>query len=148
MASMHTPREYHGTALLLPDGRVLESGMGADFGNVPDEKSAEFYSPPYLFKGARPTISQAPAQIQYNSNFFVATPDAANITSVVLIRTGAVTHFFDQNERFLPLAFTQTTGGLTVTSPINSNLAPPGYYMLFIVNSSGVPSVAPFVQLP
>jgi len=78
----------------------------------------------------------------------VATPDAANITSVVLIRTGAVTHFFDQNERFLPLAFTQTTGGLTVTSPINSNLAPPGYYMLFIVNSSGVPSVAPFVQLP
>jgi len=148
MASMHTPREYHGTALLLPDGRVLESGMGADFGNVPDEKSAEFYSPAYLFKGARPTISQAPAQLQYNSNFFVATPDAANITSVVLIRTGAVTHFFDQNERFLPLAFTQTTGGLTVTSPINSNLAPPGYYMLFIVNSSGVPSVAPFVQLP
>ena len=55
MASMHTPREYHGTALLLPDGRVLESGMGADFGNVPDESSAEFYSPPYLFKGARPT---------------------------------------------------------------------------------------------
>jgi hypothetical protein len=148
MASMHTPREYHGTALLLPDGRVLESGMGADFGNVPDEKSAEFYSPPYLFKGPRPTITQAPVQIQYNSSFFVATPDAANIASVVLIRTGAVTHFFDENERFVPLAFSQTTGGLTVTSPINSNLAPPGYYMLFIVNSSGVPSVAPFVQLP
>jgi hypothetical protein len=52
MASMHTPREYHGTALLLPDGRVLVSGMGADSGNVPDEKSAEFYSPPYLFMGA------------------------------------------------------------------------------------------------
>jgi len=62
MASMHTPREYHGTALLLPDGRVLESGMGADFGNVPDQKNAEFYSPPYLFKGARPTISQSPGQ--------------------------------------------------------------------------------------
>ena len=59
MASMRTPREYHGTALLLPDGRVLESGMGADFGNVPDEKSAEFYSPPYLFKGPRPTITQS-----------------------------------------------------------------------------------------
>ena len=121
--------------------------MGAD-GGVPDQKSAEFYSPAYLFKGARPTITSAPAQIQYNSSFFVATPDATSIASVVLIRTGAVTHFFDQNERFLPLTFTQTTGGLTVTSPFNSNLAPPGFYMLFIVNSAGVPSVAPFVQLP
>ena len=63
MASMHTPRVYHGTAVLLPDGRVVESGRGADFGNVPDEKSAEFYSPPYLFKGPRPSITQAPAQI-------------------------------------------------------------------------------------
>jgi len=148
MASMHTPREYHGTALLLPDGRVLESGMGADFGNVADEKSAEFYSPPYLFKGARPTITQAPSQIQLGTTFFVATPDAASIASVVLIRTGAVTHFFDQNERYLPLSFTQASGGLTVTAPANANLAPPGYYMLFIVNSSGVPSIAPFVQVP
>jgi hypothetical protein len=148
MASMHTPREYHGTALLLPDGRVLESGMGADFGNVPDEKSAEFYSPPYLFKGARPTITQAPTQIQYGANFFVGTPDAASIASVIMIRTGAVTHFFDQNERYVPLSFQQTTGGLTVAAPANANLAPPGSYMLFIVNSSGVPSIAPFLALP
>jgi len=148
MASMHTPREYHGTALLLPDGRVLESGMGADFGNVPDEKSAEFYSPPYLFKGARPTITQAPSLLQYNTTFFVNTPDYASIASVVMIRTGAVTHFFDQNERFIPLSFTQGVGGLNVNAPVDANLAPPGYYMLFIVNSSGVPSVAPFVQLP
>jgi hypothetical protein len=147
MSSMHTPREYHGTALLLPDGRVLVSGMGADFGNVPDEKSAEFFSPPYLFKGARPTISQAPTAIQHNVTFFVGTPDAANIASVALIRTGAVTHFFDQNERYLPLTFTQTTGGLNVTAPVDANLAPPGFYMLFIVNSNGVPSVAPFVQV-
>jgi hypothetical protein len=147
MASMHTPREYHGTALLLPDGRVLESGMGADFGNVPDQKSAEFYSPPYLFKGTRPVITQAPAQVQYGANVSVSTPDATTITSVVLIRTGAVTHFFDQNERYVPLAFQQTSGGLTVTAPANSYIAPPGFYMLFIVNSNGVPSIAPFVQV-
>ncbi|HZU23273.1 MAG TPA: galactose oxidase-like domain-containing protein [Terriglobales bacterium] len=147
MASMHTPREYHGTALLLPDGRVLESGMGADFGNVPDEKTAEFYSPPYLFKGARPTITQAPSQITYGQSFFVATPDGASISTAVLIRTGAVTHFFDQNTHYVPVTFQQTQGGLTVTAPANSNQAPPGYYMLFIVNSNGVPSVAPFVQL-
>lgn len=147
MASMHTPREYHSTALLLPDGRVLVSGMGADFGNVPDEKTAEFFSPPYLFKGPRPVITQAPAQIQYGTNFFVATPDGATIASATLIRTGAVTHFFDQNTRFTPVTFQQTTGGLTLSAPANAILAPPGHYMLFIVNSNGVPSVAPIVQV-
>ena len=63
------------------------------------------------------------------------------------MRTGAVTHFFDQNARFVPLSFTPTTGGLTVTAPANGNLAPPGYYMLFILNSAGVPSIASFVQI-
>jgi hypothetical protein len=86
--------------------------------------------------------------MQYGSNVFVGTPDAATITSAALIRTGAVTHFFDQNERYIPLSFTQTSGGLTITGPANANLAPPGYYMLFIVNSAGVPSIAPFVQVP
>jgi hypothetical protein len=147
MAAMHTPREYHSTALLLPDGRVLQSGMGSDFGNVPDELSAEFYSPPYLFKGARPVITQAPAQIHFATSFFVATPDAASITSAVLIRTGAVTHFFDQNTRFVPVTFQQAAGGLTITPPANGFAAPPGYYMLFLVNGSGVPSVAPIMQL-
>jgi hypothetical protein len=147
MASMHTPREYHSTALLLPDGRVVQSGMGADFGNVPDQTSAEFFSPPYLFKGARPTISQAPQQLQYGSTFTVTTPDAASISRVVLIRTGAATHAFDQNTRYVPLTFQQATGGLSVTAPVNGFAAPPGYYMLFILNGNGVPSVAPIVQL-
>jgi hypothetical protein len=146
MASMRTPREYHGTALLLPDGRVVESGMGADFGNVPDQKSAEFFSPPYLFNGARPTVTNAPTELQYGTNFTVTTPDAASIVKVSLIRTGAVTHFFDQNERYVPLSFQQGSGTLTVAAPANANLAPPGYYMLFIINSAGVPSVAPFVH--
>jgi hypothetical protein len=147
MTSMHTPREYHSTALLLPDGRVVQSGMGADFGNVMDENSAEFYSPPYLFKGPRPTITQAPAQIHYRSNFAVTTPDASSIKTVVLIRNGGVTHFFDQNTRFVPLAFSAGTGVLNVTSPIDGRLAPPGYYMLFVLDSNGVPSIAPMVQV-
>jgi hypothetical protein len=65
----------------------------------------------------------------------------------VLIRTGAVTHFFDQNTRFVPVTFQPSTGGLTLTAPANGLAAPPGYYMLFLVNSSGVPSVAPIIQL-
>lgn len=146
MSAMRTPREYHSTALLLPDGRVVVSGMGADFGNVPNETSAEFFSPPYLFKGARPTVSQAPSKITLGSTFFVGTPDAAGISRVVLIRTGAVTHAFDQNTRYVPLTFQQASGGLTVTAPANADIAPPGYYMLFLINSAGVPSVAPIIQ--
>ena len=102
-------------------------------------------SPPYLFKGARPVITQAPSQISYGTNFFVATPDGVTITGATFIRTGAVTHFFDQNARFVPATVQLATGGLTVSAPANANLAPPGYYMLFIVN--GVPSVAPIVRL-
>jgi hypothetical protein len=132
---------------LLPDGRVVESGMGADFGNVPDQQSAEFFSPPYLFKGARPIIAMAPSQVQYGTNFIVTTPDAPTIQKAVLIRLGAATHFFDQNIRYVPLSMQVGTGTLTLTAPTDGKSAPPGYYMLFIVNSAGVPSVAPILQL-
>src|SRR6185295_4548341 len=100
----------------------------------------------YLFKGARPTISGAPDLIQYGAPFSVSTPDAANIASVSLIRPGAVTHGFDEDQRFLSLGFTAGPGSLTIQAPANANLAPPGYYMLFLVSSAGVPSVAAFVH--
>lgn len=149
LAAEQIGREYHSTALLLPDGRVLVAG-GGQLPNSPavNETNAEVYSPPYLFKGARPTISSAPSLVQYGADFTVSTPDAASIASVALVRTGAPTHGFDMNQRFLPLSFTPANGSLTVTAPQNGNVAPPGYYMLFLVNGSGVPSVASFVRLP
>ena len=140
MASMQTPRLYHGNALLLPDGRVLVSG-GGRLGPAP-QFSAEIYSPPYLFKGPRPTVTSAPAAGIYGSTAFVGTPDGAQVTSVTLIALGAATHGFDYGQRFLSLSFTQTAGGLNVQMPANANLATPGYYMLFLVNSAGVPSIA------
>jgi Domain of unknown function (DUF1929) len=112
-----------------------------------DQLSAEIYSPPYLFNGARPTISAAPSTLQYAINFTVTTPDALQIASVALVRLGAVTHAFDQNQRYVPLTFQQATGGLTVQSPSSANLAPPGYYMLFLVNANGVPSVASMIKV-
>ena len=113
----------------------------------PDQLSAEFYSPPYLFKGPRPTVSSAPATLAYGANFFVGTPDGASISAVHLIRLGAVTHAFNQNQRILKLTFQQTSGGLTVQAPSTANDAQPGHYMLFILNANGVPSVAPIVKI-
>jgi len=152
LSSMQTPRLYHSTALLLPDARVLVAGGGRENGrsqpDPADQLSAEIFSPPYLFKGARPVISSAPSVIQYNSTFSVVTPDFARIGSVSLIALGAVTHAFNQNQRFVPLAFEQTANGLNVHTPSNGNFAPPGPYMLFLVDSTGVPSVAAMVNLP
>ena len=146
MASMQIARVYHSTALLLPDGRVLVGGSGEYGTGSTDQLNAEIYSPPYLFKGARPTVTSAPSTLTYNTQFTVQTPDAANITSVSLIRLGSVTHAFNENQRYIPLTFTLGTGSLNVTSPANANIAPPGYYMLFIVKNTGVPSVGVFVK--
>ena len=149
VAALSNGREYHSTALLLPDGRILMAGGGQLPGTpAVNQNNAEIYSPPYLFKGSRPTISAAPTLVQYGSAFTVTTPDAANIASVSLIRTPSVTHGFDQNQRFQWLSFTKNSGSLTVQAPAGANTAPPGYYMLFVVNTNGVPSVAKFVRFP
>jgi hypothetical protein len=151
VASNSVNRSYHSTSLLLPDGRVLHAGSGgATLPNgqpAPDQKNAEFYSPPYLFQGARPTISSAPASAAYGSSFTVSTPNASGIAKVSLIALGSVTHAFDMNQRFMWLTFTKNASGLTVQAPASRNTAPPGYYMLFILTSAGVPSKAKIIQL-
>lgn len=141
-------RGYHANAFLLPDGRVVATGGGHP--NPPDdlaEPSAEIYSPPYLFRGARPTLTAAPANVTYGEQFTLTTPDAASITNVVWIRPGNTTHGFDQNQRINRLAFTAGNGQLTVTAPTDPNLCPPGHHMIFILNTNGVPAVAKFVRL-
>jgi hypothetical protein len=149
-STMSYPRVYHSNTLLLPNGTVLALGGNPKRGEF--EGHVEIYSPPYLFKSdgspaKRPVISKVTPAISYGGKFSVETPEAAGIQSVVLIRAGAVTHAFDMEQRLVGLAFKKVAGGLQVEAPANGNLAPPGYYLLFILDDAGVPSVAAFIHL-
>src|SRR5262249_7770517 len=145
-----TQRLYHSVALLLPDATVWLAGGNPSRGTY--NKTVEIYKPAYLFNSSggaatRPTISSAPSSISWGNPFTVQTPDASNISSVVLVRNGTVTHAFGMDQRLVGMSFTAGSGSLTVTAPPNGNIAPPGYYMLFLLNSSGVPSLASMLQL-
>ena len=146
MASQVARRGYHSTAMLLPDGRVLSAGSD-DFAKPDNSQTVEIFSPPYLFNGPRPSITAAPASVKYGAALAITTPDAASITRVALIRPAAVTHANNFDQRYVDLSFTVGNGVINATAPPNSNYAPPGYYMLVVVNSSGVPSVMPFIRV-
>ncbi len=143
-------RLYHSVALLLPNATVWVAGGNPERGTY--NNTMEIYQPPYLFNpdgtmATRPSITSAPTSISYGNTFNVTTPNAANVSSVVLVRNGTVTHAFGMDQREVGMSFTAGSGTLTVTAPPSGYIAPPGYYMLFLLNSSGVPSVASFVQL-
>jgi hypothetical protein len=152
LASNAVDRAYHSVSLLLPDATVLHGASGD--ANVPltttpypRQSNHEIFRPPYLFKGARPTITSTSKTVNYGETFTVTTPNAAQITQVRWIRLGSVTHAFDANQRANTLTFARGSGLVRVTTPANSRLAPPGHYLLFVLNRNGVPSAGKVLKV-
>ncbi|MEP6572440.1 MAG: galactose oxidase-like domain-containing protein [Gemmatimonadota bacterium] len=153
LASANVERLYHSVALLLPDGRVLTGGGGDPVAaGATNQPNTEIFSPPYLFDpdgrpATRPVISSAPTAVGYGQTFLVGTPSAASVNAVTLVSLPSTTHGFNQNMRLIRLPFSISAGNLTITTPASPNLAPPGYYMLFLVNPEGTPSIAQIVKV-
>jgi hypothetical protein len=169
------PRVYHSVALLLPDARVLVGGGGlpADGGEVVNgtncvpafgfnnpvecrnfgHKDAEIFSPPYLFNAdgtpaTQPVINSAPTAITYGQTFSISVSNPGSITKASLVRLPSVTHGFNADQRvYLMDATLSGASSVNVTAPAKANHLPPGHYMLFIMNSAGVPSKAKIVQV-
>jgi hypothetical protein len=157
LSSASRVREYHSSATLLPDGRVLTGGGGVCVSCQTKgylEKNVEYFEPPYLYKkdgsgqrASRPVIGSAPTTATYDQTFSITSTQAGTIAKVGLVRLGAATHSQDQGQRYVPLTFTAAGNTITATAPETSNIAPAGYYMLFITDTAGVPSLAKIIKV-
>jgi hypothetical protein len=146
MADMKVDRLYHSNALLLPDGRVMTAGSNPK--RTMNELRIEIYRPPYLFRGQRPEIKNCEDHIKYGDKLEIEVNSSHDIDEICLIHPSSTTHCVNTEQRYLGLEFEAKNDTIVVTSiPKNPNLAPPGFYMLFILDSHGVPSIAHFIQI-
>lgn len=136
-------------ALLLPDGRIVVLGSNPLFADRADTETAAFeqrveiYTPPSLYHGSRPQLMDAPGQVALGGSLTAATPTPSELATAKLIRPSSVTHATAVEQRSVALTITgRTATGVTLAVPANPNLLPPGWYMLFVTDRSGTPSVA------
>jgi hypothetical protein len=153
MANPLVGRDYHSEGLLLPSGKILTLGGNPLFGNKQDTEPEVFrqqitvYSPPYLFHGARPTLTGGPTQMRRGETADFATPDAGDIVKARLMHPSAVTHVTDVQQRSIALTLVPRAGSVALTIPRGAGLVPAGWYMVFVDSRAGVPSVARWVHV-
>ncbi|WP_374209161.1 galactose oxidase-like domain-containing protein [Kitasatospora sp. A2-31] len=147
-------RNYHSEALLLPDGRVVVLGSNPLFNDRADtepgtfEQRIEIYTPPYLFHGERPQLTGAPETARLGGTITVDSPNAGSIVTAKLIRPSSVTHATDVEQRSVALDVgARKDGAVALTLPANADLLPPGWYMLFVTDDAGTPSVARWIRV-
>ncbi|HEU0292726.1 MAG TPA: galactose oxidase-like domain-containing protein [Anaerolineales bacterium] len=146
MAAQKKARVYHSTAILLPDGRVIS--MGSNPASKMIEKSIEVFSPPYLFRGERPLITEYPEQIEHGQPFSVTVDKARQIGSVVLMSPEVLTHVTNTDQRLLELKFSPANGErLEIQGPPTPAHMPRGYCLLFVLDQAGVPSIGKFLKI-
>ncbi|WP_327259244.1 galactose oxidase-like domain-containing protein [Streptomyces sp. NBC_01240] len=147
-------RNYHSGSVLLPDGRVMIFGsdsLYADRANTRPgvfEQRIEVYTPPYLYRDARPELTGGPQSIRRGGTGVFTTARGPRITSARLMRPSAVTHVTDTDQRSVALSLKRTAGGIAVTVPGNRALVPSGWYMLFVTDDRGTPSEGKWVEIP
>ncbi|EGX54678.1 secreted protein [Streptomyces zinciresistens K42] len=147
-------RNYHSGSLLLPDGRVMFFGSDPLYGDRANTRPGEFeqrieiYTPPYLYRGARPVLSGGPRTVPRGGTGTFTSPDASSLRTARLIRPSASTHVTDVDQRSVKLGLTKSGDRVTVRLPENRNLVPSGWYMLFVTDDRGRPSKAQWVKVP
>jgi YVTN family beta-propeller protein len=149
-ASGNRARLYHSVAMLMPDATVLVGGGGAP--GPQNNTNIELYYPPYLFNSggvlaARPSITTAPTVLDIGKTFKLQVAGSTPVGRVVLIKTGSVTHSWNMEQRLVELTYTTNGNELSVQAPTRAGDAPPGFYMVFVLNTAGVPSVAKMVRM-
>lgn len=147
-------RDYHSEGLLMPNGQVMTLGGNALFSNPTDTKTAKFekrleiYTPPYLFHGPQPVITKAPTEANLGMSMTVSSPDVTSVAAARLIRPSATTHATDLEQRTVALSVGKNADGtLDLGIPRDPTIVPPGYYMLFLIDKAGTPSVAKWVHV-
>jgi hypothetical protein len=147
-------RNYHSGSILLPDGRVMFFGSDSLYGDKANTKPGKFeqrielYTPPYLYRDSRPSLSGGPRTIARGGTGTFTSPQASALKKARLIRPSASTHVTDVDQRSVALDFTTSGNKVTVTVPKNKNLVQSGWYMLFVDDDQGTPSKAQWVRVP
>jgi hypothetical protein len=145
-ATSRVARLYHSVALLMPDGKVITSGSNP--ARKTEELRIEVFWPPYLFRGERPACNPSQVEIHYDGTLSATVSAAADVDSVCLMRPGATTHSLDSEQRLVDVPYDVTAAQqLLLHLPSAATIAPPGWYMLFVVNTAGLPSDAAWVHL-